>query len=100
MSYKGLAGTLNQAAKKQPKKIKPLGIIHTQSEQMIINNSRYPKGDLSKVQYDDLPKYKIQSFKKGGKVNKTGIYKLHKGEVVIPRNKVTKSMKKKMGFKK
>ena len=28
------------------------------------------------------------SFKKGGKVKKTGIYKLHKGEKVIPKKKV------------
>lgn len=36
----------------------------------------------------------IRSFKKGGAVKKTGIYKLHKGEHVI-----SKKMKKLMGFK-
>lgn len=30
----------------------------------------------------------IGSLKKGGKVKKTGKYKLHKGEQVIPRNRV------------
>lgn len=31
------------------------------------------------------PEYRVLGeFKKGGKVNKTGIYKLHKGEIVIP----------------
>lgn len=30
-------------------------------------------------------KFPIRSFKKGGKVPKTGIYKLHKGEKVVPK---------------
>lgn len=29
----------------------------------------------------------IGSFKKGGKVNKTGLYKLHKGEEVLNKKK-------------
>lgn len=29
----------------------------------------------------------VPGFKKGGKVHKTGIYKLHKGETVIPTGK-------------
>jgi hypothetical protein len=29
----------------------------------------------------------IPGFKKGGKVKKTGIYKLHKGETVVPAHK-------------
>ena len=37
----------------------------------------------------------LGSFKKGGKVKKTGKYKLHKGEVVVPAKKV-KKMKKVM----
>lgn len=35
------------------------------------------------------------SFKKGGKVKKTGVYRLHKGEVVVPKKK---AMAKKMGY--
>lgn len=31
------------------------------------------------------------SFKKGGRVKKTGVYRLHKGEKVIPANKVKRS---------
>lgn len=30
------------------------------------------------------------SYKKGGKVKKTGLAKLHKGEVVVPKKKVKK----------
>jgi len=29
----------------------------------------------------------LKSFKKGGKVKKTGVYKLHKGEKVVPAKK-------------
>jgi hypothetical protein len=32
----------------------------------------------------------LGSFKKGGKVKKTGVYKLHKNEVVVPAKKVAK----------
>jgi hypothetical protein len=31
----------------------------------------------------------IGSFKKGGKVKKTGLYKLHKNEIVVPANKAS-----------
>jgi hypothetical protein len=34
-----------------------------------------------------LKALKIPGFKKGGKVKKTGIYKLHKGETVVPAHK-------------
>lgn len=43
----------------------------------------------------DKEKKLLGSFKKGGKVKKTGKYKLHKGEVVVPVKKV-KKMKKVM----
>lgn len=36
----------------------------------------------------------IGSFKKGGKVKRTGKYKLHKGEVVVPADRVKKCAKK------
>ena len=33
------------------------------------------------------------SYKRGGKVKRTGLARLHKGEVVVPRNKVKKYRK-------
>lgn len=43
----------------------------------------------------------LGSFKKGGHVNKTGIYKLHEGEEVIPKGPVSKALEKvKQGKKK
>lgn len=35
----------------------------------------------------------LGSYKKGGKVKKTGLYKLHKGEKVVSAKKVKKSKK-------
>lgn len=35
---------------------------------------------------------KIKSFKKGGMVHKTGIYRLHKGEAVVPKHVVDKKL--------
>jgi len=46
-----------------------------------------------------LHKAKVPGFKHGGKVEKTGIYKLHKGEVVTPANEVAEFRKKKLGHK-
>ena len=37
----------------------------------------------------------LGEMKKGGMINKTGVYKLHKGEMVVPASKVKKVMKKK-----
>jgi hypothetical protein len=42
----------------------------------------------------DLKPYDIPSFKKGGTVKKTGLIYAHKGERVIPKNKVSKMFKK------
>ena len=39
----------------------------------------------------------LGSLKKGGRIKKTGKYKLHKGEHVVPRHKV-KEMAKKLKF--
>lgn len=36
----------------------------------------------------DLEKAGLKGFKKGGKVKKTGVYKLHAGEKVVPANRV------------
>lgn len=40
------------------------------------------------------PTRPIMSMKKGGKVPKTGIYKLHAGEVVVPKERVNRRMVK------
>lgn len=37
----------------------------------------------------------MQSFKKGGSVKKTGVYKLHKGEKVMKKKMVDRLLKKK-----
>lgn len=36
----------------------------------------------------------IASLKKGGRIRKTGLYKLHKGELVVPKEKVHAYIKK------
>lgn len=49
----------------------------------------------------------VGSYKKGGKINKTGVANLHKGEVVMPKkvvrkksyNQVAKSVRRTMGYK-
>jgi hypothetical protein len=46
-------------------------------------------------------KRKVQSFKHGGKVQKTGIYRLHKGEMVVPLKKAkAKQSRKRASTKK
>lgn len=49
-----------------------------------------------KGEKDTTPKaaYEVPSFKKGGTVKKTGLIYAHKGEKVIPKNKVSKFMKR------
>lgn len=41
---------------------------------------------------------KLPAYKKGGKVKKTGPALVHKGEVVVPKNKVKKLKKAKTGI--
>lgn len=41
----------------------------------------------------DVAVRKIESYKKGGKVKRTGLAYLHKGEVVIPKHKAKHYMK-------
>lgn len=41
----------------------------------------------------------IQSARKGGRVKKTGVYRLHKGEVVIPEKMVSRLGKRKASRK-
>lgn len=66
----------------------------------IINQPSYAEGDRPHPSDKDWP-YPYdrnrntalrppQSFKKGGKVKKTGVYKLHKGERVVPAKTVKK----------
>lgn len=55
----------------------------------------YDKGAKNKADKTKADKTKtIPSLKKGGRVKKTGLHLLHKGEEVIPVNKV-KSLKRK-----
>jgi len=64
------------------------------------NNIEMPKNPVSVA----LRKPMIVSFKKGGKVDKTGMYLLHKGEVVVPKEVMgrkgspSKTMKGKLDF--
>lgn len=70
---------------------------YTQSQARVLNNSTFKVGGNKagrNVEYDDLPKLRIQSFKKGGMVKKTGLAKLHKGEKVLTVKQVAKSKKK------
>lgn len=55
----------------------------------------YDKGAKNKA--DKKAAMKIPSLKKGGRVKKTGLHLLHKGEEVIPANKV-KSFKRKVSM--
>ncbi len=64
------------------------------------NNKEMPKDPVAVA----LRKPAIVSFMKGGKVNKTGMYLLHKGEVVVPKEVMgrkgtpSKTMKGKLDF--
>ena len=72
------AGMSNQEAKKK--------FIARQGEE-----ETKGKQDLSGLSEDAFRQRNINvagSFKKGGKVPKTGIYKLHKGETVTPKGKM------------
>lgn len=62
-------------------------------------NKMIKKSQLLQVPPDNLSnQYQIRSFKKGGVVKKTGIYKLHKGEKVI-RAKLNRAAEKYFGRK-
>ena len=93
---------------------------HAQSQQFQGAKVRQtPQGDIYKVNYPqavgkgllesakDLVlggtigkgfqrKLKVRSYKRGGKVRKTGLFKLHKGERVLTK-KQTKNLKKNYG---
>lgn len=47
---------------------------------------------LQLIHARELAKESLGSFKKGGKVKKTGLYKLHAGEVVLPAKKSHKTL--------
>lgn len=51
------------------------------------------KGFGQPARLDNSDSTKMMSFKKGGKVKKTGVAKVHKGEHVIPKHKVKKVKK-------
>lgn len=48
-------------------------------------SGREDLGGLAQDAYRQRNVNAVQSFKRGGKVKRTGIYKLHKGERVTPR---------------
>lgn len=48
----------------------------------------YEAQDVTNKLRKELEAKGLKGFKKGGKVRKTGVYKLHKGEKVVPANKV------------
>ena len=56
--------------------------------------SRKFRKDPKKSYWQNLKSEISGSFKKGGKVKKTGIYKLHKNEVVVPAKKRRKRSSK------
>lgn len=58
-----------------------------QAKQLPLQTQKIPK------QAQQLPKT-LGSFKKGGKVKKTGVYRLHKGERVLSKNQFKKTMDK------
>lgn len=94
MAYQGLAGALGAAQKSGgmgAPRIPLLKTQNTQGQQRVINGSRYGVNpSKAKVEIDDLPVSIIKSLKKGGPINKTGAYKLHKGEYVVPAKVVAK----------
>jgi len=59
------------------------------------NRANAPVGAIGGTNKEEYKPGVLGSFKKGGKVKKTGKYKLHKGEMVVPAKKV-KKMKKVM----
>lgn len=66
--------------------------------QGIVNNSTFSTYDHEKAKdqqyYKGNGNFPIQSFKHGGLVKKTGIYKLHKGEKVLSRSQLNKQADK------
>jgi hypothetical protein len=82
--------------------------IASQAKSAPAKASSSSSGDNPNAKYGDRPGEKridtrsmtkpLGSFKKGGKVKKTGIYKLHKGEKVL-NAKQTKKAAKKGGMK-
>jgi hypothetical protein len=52
-------------------------------------NNASAQAKLENDTHNDETSKVIGSFKKGGKVKKTGLYKLHKGEEVLPKKKAS-----------
>jgi hypothetical protein len=55
--------------------------------------SSYGTEMMNESRSDSASRIGPVSYKKGGRVKKTGLARLHKGEVVVPRNKVRKYKK-------
>ena len=54
--------------------------------------SSYGQSEMDSARQDAANIHAV-SYKRGGKVKRTGLARLHKGEVVVPRNKVKKYRK-------
>lgn len=86
-AYKGLAGVLQNERKSGLSPIpgiRPLSVQGSNSRLASSRNSTMnviPKSSNTPV---------IRSFKNGGHVKKTGVYKLHKGEKVLSRKDLDK----------
>lgn len=61
----------------------------TRRNPQLASNARM-QGMIDSVYDKGLPLKKLGSFKKGGKVKKTGMYQLHKDEKVVPAPKKSK----------
>jgi hypothetical protein len=60
------------------------GVSHEHAKELISTQARFPKSeDVEKVITNETNKQALGSFKRGGKVKRTGTYKLHKGEKVL-----------------
>lgn len=59
------------------------GVSHARAKELVSTQARMPKQeDVEGVITKETSRQALGSFKKGGKVKRTGLYKLHKGETV------------------
>jgi hypothetical protein len=59
-----------------------------------LNSPANPFNPYNQQIIEGLATKTLKGYQRGGKVKKTGIYKLHKGETVIPRGGVLRSRTK------
>jgi hypothetical protein len=59
------------------------GVSHARAKELVSTQAQMPKQeDVEGVITKETNRQALGSFKKGGKVKRTGLYKLHKGERV------------------